>query len=142
MENSLEKGVYLFCRKAVIERGDIVKFITSPKASKLALEREYITARKFKEGIPIDTAKIVEGIPGDSYTINSKGVFINGDLVSCSAQMTEDSIGRPMPTLEIEGVLKENQYIVMSQEHVKGYDSRYYGYITREMISGVGKKVL
>ena len=142
-EYSLEQGIYHFKKPEVIERGDIVKFITSPEASKMALERNYTRPRSFiNPEIPVDTVKIAEGVPGDSYEIKSEGVFVNGKVVPSSAQLVSDSVGRPMPVLNVKGVLGKGQYIVMSQGHKKGYDSRYYGYITKDMISGVGRQVV
>ena len=142
ISDSLDKGVYLFRKNTPIQQGDIVRFITSPEVSKLALERNYVTYRAFSDELPIDTAKIVEGIPGDSYVINKNGVFINDVLVPDSKPLDSDSIGRPMPVFQASGVLEEGQYIVMSQNHTYGFDSRYYGHITQDMILGVGKKVL
>ena len=72
--------------------------------------------------------KPVVAWPGDAVTTSPSGVAVNGTLVSNSAPLTRDSLGRelhpyPYGTYQVQA----EQIWVVSSYSSKSFDSRYFG---------------
>ncbi len=141
MTKSLPRGVYFLtkARKNDIKKGDIVTFTLPPELRTMALERKYLHKSSFSSSVPSDLMKKVEGTTGDHVKINKEGVFINGSLLKNSAQRPADGLGQALPAITLDKVLEEGEYIMMSAERVKGFDARYYGIVTQDLIHRAGK---
>lgn len=72
--------------------------------------------------------KKIVAINGDFVEVNQNGVFINNAPLPNSKIFNKDSQGNPLPFKPFKKFLKSNEYFVMG-EHIKSYDSRYFGTI-------------
>lgn len=125
-ESSMPMGVYKKS-EGLPAAGDMALVKLSPKWSRFATDRKYVTLDFFGD-YERQTLKYVRAGEGDSVSISPSGVVVNGLLLNKSEQMEEDSKGREMPYLAMkEIILKEGEFIVVSGDNDKGFDSRYYG---------------
>lgn len=109
-----------------IHRNDIVIF---------DLSRHFDDDERIKKEKNKFMIKRVVGLPGDSLTCTDGYLYVNG---------TKEYQDFNVP-LENEGILtktitlKSGQYFVMGDNRNNSFDSRYYGYITREDMYGIYK---
>jgi len=79
--------------------------------------------------------KYVRAGEGDRVAINTEGIMVNDELLPNSAQLSKDSKGRDMPPFSMEErTLKAGEFVVLSNDHKKGFDSRYYGVVNRSNV--------
>lgn len=80
--------------------------------------------------------KRIKGKRGDFVSINSKGVFINNELLSKTQPMTNDSKGNHLIRKSYQNyALKANEYIAIGDTS-KSFDSRYFGVVYENQFIG------
>ena len=142
MENNLLIGDHLL----------VNKFVFGPTAS--GLEKAILPARdiargdvvvfKFPQEPERDFIKRVIGLPGETLELKHKKVFINGTpldepyvhfLVPPSAEGQEVA---PYDLRESYGpvTVPEGQYFVMGDNRDNSQDSRWWGYLPRDLVKG------
>lgn len=72
--------------------------------------------------------KKIVALKGDFVEVNQNGVFINNTHLPNSKIFNTDSRGNPLSFKPLKKFLRSNEYFVMG-EHIKSYDSRYFGII-------------
>lgn len=78
--------------------------------------------------------KIIKGMPGDHITINSDGVFINGEHLADGFPLL-DRLDATEESLYRDEIIPDNHYFLMAPAP-ESYDGRYWGYIKGEQLVG------
>ena len=114
------------------EIGDLVYFCPPDKAVfREALQRGYLDVGNCPGGQGHLIKKILAA-KGDTISITSHGVLINGQYVPHSQPIREDKAGRLLPQLNIQELtLADGQVLMMSDYSPKSFDGRYFGPIAR-----------
>lgn len=115
---SMPLGYYLILPKAALRVGDTVSFSPPKKALDLALERGWISE-------PVNFLKTVGALPGDTYTITDRAIFVNGTYIG--PVYDADSQGRPMPKLRGTYVVADGYFLPLSTYRPHSFDGRYFG---------------
>ncbi|WP_419250181.1 S26 family signal peptidase [Campylobacter fetus] len=74
----------------------------------------------------VNFLKKVIAVAGDYVEIKDSQIFVNHKLIKDSQIFKFDSNHNALPTLSFSGVLKNNEIFVLG-EHIKSFDSRYFG---------------
>lgn len=107
-----------------------------------ARARGYIGAGPCPGGFGYVFKKILAA-KDDILFIGSKGVTVNGMLLSCSAPREADNSGRPLPQLRVSlRKLAPSEILPMSDVSCTSFDGRYYGLIAVDQIRAVVTPVL
>ncbi|MDL2227019.1 conjugative transfer signal peptidase TraF [Deltaproteobacteria bacterium OttesenSCG-928-M10] len=135
---SLPEGIYQIS-SSDFGRGDLVGFCLDSENpfSPLAEEREYLGSGSCPSGLrPL--IKHLIGLPGDDLRITDEGLTLNGSLLPATILADRDSQGRPMPpSLLNEGIIPDGLCLVLSQQHIGSFDSRYFGLVPLESLRKV-----
>ena len=132
---SLPKGVYRLTGEAV-KKGDLVCFClpSGNPFSRVAKERQYLGNGYCPSGLKPLLKKLV-GVPGDRFSIEANGLFLNGEALENTAISEIDRYGREIPpTLLVEGVIPSGLGLVISEEHAGSFDGRYFGLISLDSL--------
>jgi conjugative transfer signal peptidase TraF len=133
--HSFPVGFYFTIRKTP-ERGDLV-FVNPPALPIFALAkaRHYLDVGYSPAGALI---KRLAGVAGDSVTIDSAGVEVNGIRLANSAPCNCDGTGRPLQTYLLKDyILGQDEVLLMSDYSPASFDSRYFGPIPTTSIQSV-----
>ncbi|EAI4828425.1 signal peptidase I [Campylobacter lari] len=79
-------------------------------------------------------AKYVRCEEGDVLTTSFLNYYCNGKFLGSA--LTTDSKNNKVENFVFNGVVPENKYFVLGT-HPRSYDSRYWGFIDKELIKGV-----
>jgi conjugative transfer signal peptidase TraF len=114
------------------EKNDYV--LVSPSGHpgyRLAAERRYLI-----DSMPM--LKRVVATEGDavSYDIREKAVTVNGDYIFMTEILSMDTQGRPLPSASFPTRLRTGE-AWLSSENIRGYDSRYFGPVSQDILRGV-----
>lgn len=133
---SMPKGLYQVTNKAPHE-GDIVTVCLPLKFAQFAYQRNYIGPGH----CPGNTEPLVKKIvakSGDVVTVTQKAVWVNGEPLLHSAQLTKDEKGRLMPTITPGTYrLKPSEVWLYGTQDARSWDSRYFGAIEKKYIRHV-----
>lgn len=110
-------------------------------AMAMAKQRGYISAG-FCPGDYGYAMKLISAVAGDTVTIDSGGVTVNGRLLPFSRPRAVDAAGRPLPELRANYTLEADQVLLMSDISNTSFDGRYYGPVNRAQIEAVIKPVI
>jgi signal peptidase I len=116
MEPGLRDGDRVLVSRAVgkIERGDLIIFY-------------------FPKDTSVSYLKRVIGLPGEAVELRGGAVFVDGrPLAEPYARTGEDGNSRDVPAV----VVPERSYFVLGDNRDYSYDSRYWGFVPRELIYG------
>lgn len=127
VSGSLPSGIYIETPEAP-SRGSIVLLCPPDgRATRLALRRGYFSEGHCPTGSK-PLGKPVAGLPGDTVTLTTEGIFVNGERVKRSRPYGTDSRGRHVPVALGRWVLPKKTYYLFSDYRPRhSYDSRYVG---------------
>lgn len=126
MAPALEIRDYVFASKFAYrvsgpERGDIVVF-------------------KFPQDPNLEYIKRVMGLPGETIEIKNRALFIDGSVAEDPWGVFDgEGLSRPRSTrFDNFGpvVVPEGEYFVLGDNRDNSMDSRYWGYVSRELLVG------
>ncbi len=91
---------------------------------------------KFPEGLSRDFIKRVIGVPGDRIEIRNKAVYRNGVLLDEPYAIHKDP--QIVPKRDNLGpfLVPEGKYFVMGDNRDHSLDSRFWGFVNRDLIRG------
>jgi signal peptidase I len=144
MENNLLIGDHLL----------VNKFVFGPTAT--GLERALLPVGTIKRGDVIvfkypvqpdrDLIKRVIGLPGETLEVREKKVYINGKLLDEPYVHYLDTAGGPSDLHEITSsdvrehfgpvTVPDDQYFMMGDNRDNSADSRYWGFLKRDLVKG------
>jgi conjugative transfer signal peptidase TraF len=111
------------------KKGDYV--VVSPNSHygyKLAVERGYLPGFS-------PMLKRVVATEGDimDYDEKEKAVTVNGEYVMMTEVISQDTEGRLLPQASFPVILRKGE-VWLSSENVRGYDSRYFGPVSEDIL--------
>lgn len=129
--NSLPVGLY---RITSDPRASYVAFCLEGEAGRLSLERGYRPSGSCPDGgAPL--LKSVVATPGDQVRLSDAGIAVNNVLLSNTAPLRHDRLGRPLwPWTFGDYLVSGGTVWVASTYNRFSYDSRYYGPIRSTQI--------
>ncbi len=78
---------------------------------------------------------------GDTVSIDQVGIYVNGEHLPNSAQLTADAEGQPLPQYRLQTVLNDSEYLLLSDVNPQSFDARYFGLIARDQIQQVVRPI-
>lgn len=98
---------------------------------RLAAERGYLIDR-------MPMLKRVVGTKGDiiSYDVTERALTVNGRYIFMTEILSKDTEGRPLPAASFPVSLEAGE-AWLSSENIRGYDSRYFGPVSEDILRGV-----
>lgn len=105
-----------------------------------AKARDYINPGDCPGGYGL-LLKRVFALSGDRVSIDQAGIFVNGEHLPHSAQLTADAKGQSLPQYRLEAVLDDAEYLLLSDLNPQSFDARYFGLIARDQIRQVVRPV-
>lgn len=123
---SVPRGIYRLV-PGEIQRGDLVKAcLPDLWEVREALGRHYLMKGVCPSGTS-PVLKHVAALAGDAVVISETGIAVNGKLILGSKPKERDSNGEPLPVMSYAGILKSGEYVLVSENDPRGFDSRYLG---------------
>jgi conjugative transfer signal peptidase TraF len=94
----------------------------------LAVERSYLPGFS-------PMLKRVAAAEGDviDYDEEEKAVTVNGEYIMMTEIISRDTEGRPLPRASFPVTLERGQ-VWLSSENIRGYDSRYFGPVSSDIL--------
>jgi len=138
LTGSLPVGLYLASR-AVPVRGAIVLACLPPPVAAFARDRGYVPRGGGCPGDVLPLGKPVLAVAGDTVTVTSSGLLVNGIPIPNSRPLATDRKGRALPRLAIgRYVVRPGSLWIVSSYSPFSFDSRYFGTVeTRQVRSCV-----
>ncbi len=124
---SIPQGLYLVIPKSSFVRYELVEFLPPSDALALA-KRERLVPQS---GLII---KYVFALPGDHVCVQREAIWINGRKVGRVHKFYGKH--KLLPQTNICRFLKTGQYLLLSNQSERSFDSRYFGIISAEKILG------
>jgi conjugative transfer signal peptidase TraF len=107
----------------------------------MAKDRSYINPGDCPGGYGL-LLKRVFAQSGDTVSIDQAGIFVNGEHLPNSAQLTADAEGHALPQYHLDQrVLDDSEYLLLSNVNPQSFDARYFGLIARNQIKQVVRPV-
>ncbi len=133
---SLPVGFYKVVDEPIVS-GAYVAFCPPQNAVfDMAKDRSYINRGDCPGGYGL-LLKRVFAQSGDTVSIDQAGIFVNGEHLPNSAQLTADAEGQPLPQYRLQTVLNDAEYLLLSDVNPQSFDARYFGLIARDQIQQV-----
>lgn len=127
LTGSLPVGLYLASR-AVPSRGAIVLACLPPRVAAFARNRGYVPRGGGCPGDVLPVGKPVVAVAGDTVTVTSSGLSVNGMPVPNSQPRATDRKRRPLPRLAFgRYVVRTGSLWLVSSYSRFSFDSRYFG---------------
>jgi conjugative transfer signal peptidase TraF len=106
----------------------------------MARDRSYINPGDCSGGYGL-LLKRVFAQSGDTVFIDQAGIFVNGKHLPNSAQLKTDADGHALPQYRLQTVLKDAEYLLLSDVNPQSFDARYFGLIARDQIKQVVRPI-
>ncbi|MDO8894617.1 conjugative transfer signal peptidase TraF [Nitrosomonas sp.] len=130
---SLPVGFYQVVDEPIVN-GAYVAFCPPQDAVfDMAMDRSYINRGDCPGGYGL-LLKRVFAQSGDTVFIDQAGIFVNGEHLPNSAQLTADAEGHALPQYRLNIVLDDAEYLLLSDVNPQSFDARYFGLIARDQI--------
>lgn len=136
---SLEPGIYRIVSNKAL-RGDYAWFCPpdNPTVNE-ARKRGYIVTGSCP-GNYIPFMKMVAATEGDTVTISSNGVYVNGVLLNYSKPLSIDAKNRPLTICRLTDYrMGKDEYLMMTDYNSKSFDARYFGIVKSTNIKKLEK---
>jgi len=137
---SLPVGFYKVVDEPILS-GAYVAFCPPQSAVfDMAMDRSYINQGNCPGGYGL-LLKRVFAQSGDTVSIDQVGIYVNGEHLPNSDQLTADAEGQPLPQYRLQTVLDDSEYLLLSDLNPQSFDARYFGLIARDQIKQVVRPV-
>ena len=139
MEDTLAIGDHLLVNKFIY--GTKIPF-TNAEILKLRDPKQGdVIVFQYPEDPSKDFIKRVVGVPGDVVEVKNKRVYVNGKLYANPHEVHKeaDLIPKEMNPRDFKDpvTVPPNSYFVMGDNRDRSYDSRFWGFVTRDKIKGL-----
>jgi signal peptidase I len=138
MEDTLAIGDHILVNKFIYGtkipfNGSVLK-LRAPK-------RGDVIVFEYPEDPSKDFIKRVIGVPGDTVEVKDKRVYVNGTLYANPHEVHKENDLIPKEANPRDNkapvVVPPNSYFVMGDNRDRSYDSRFWGFVTRDKIKGL-----
>lgn len=139
---SMPIGFYQQVITTHINRGDLVSICLPDQLAKLALQSGYLRVGNCPSGV-VPMLKQVIAVPGDTISLNNYSVTVN-QIRYVAPFNVIDHNNRPIQKFITNGTyqLSHSYWVYGTHDHIKSWDSRYYGAVSRAAITGIYKPLL
>lgn len=115
---------------SVAKGGYVVVAASDHPGYRLAMERRYLSNH-------MPMLKRVVATTGDivSYDATERAITVNGGFIFATEILSQDTEGRPLPVASFPASLGNGE-AWLSSENIRGYDSRYFGPVSEDLLRG------
>jgi len=126
--DSMPIGLWLETSPHEARRGDAVLVcLPDTPATRLGQTRGYIATGTCPTGLETVLKPVAAG-PGDEVDVSPDGMTVNGLPIRNSAQLAQDSRGRPLPAVPAGRYrVQPGELWLVSAHNPRSFDSRYFG---------------
>uniref|UniRef100_C6DZ68 Signal peptidase I n=1 Tax=Geobacter sp. (strain M21) TaxID=443144 RepID=C6DZ68_GEOSM len=139
MEDTLAIGDHLLVNKFIY--GSKIPFTDSRILAIRDPRQGDVIVFEYPEDPSKDFIKRVIGVPGDVVEVKNKRVYVNGKLYANPHEVHKesDTIPKEMNPRDNKDAVTvpANSYFVMGDNRDRSYDSRFWGFVTRDKIKGL-----
>lgn len=139
MEDTLAIGDHLLVNKFIY--GSKIPFTGSRILAIRDPRQGDVIVFEYPEDPSKDFIKRVIGVPGDVVEVKNKRVYVNGKLYANPHEVHKesDTIPKEMNPRDNKDpvTVPANSYFVMGDNRDRSYDSRFWGFVTRDKIKGL-----
>lgn len=137
---SMPRGLWrVRAADAPLRRGEFVTVCLPDTTIREAAARGYIPAGHCPGGYE-PLVKPVAAVAGDLVMVTLKGIAVNGHPVENTAQLVQDSAGRPLrPVPAGSYPVMPGQVWLLSGHDRRSFDSRYFGPVPAANVQGVAR---
>lgn len=139
---SMPIGFYWRVMSAHIKRGDLVSICLTDQLAKVALQSGYLKVGNCPSGV-VPMLKQVIAIPGDTISLNNYSVTVNQTRYVAPFNVVDHN-NKPIQKFITNGTyqLSDSYWVYGANDPLKSWDSRYYGAVSKAIITGVYKPLL
>ncbi|SEQ47074.1 conjugative transfer signal peptidase TraF [Nitrosomonas ureae] len=137
---SLPVGFYKVVDEPIVSGAYVAFCPPQNEVFDMARDRSYINQGNCPGGYGL-LLKRVFAQPGDTVFIDQAGIFVNGEHLPNSAQLTSDAEGQPLPQYRLKAVLDDSEYLLLSDLNPQSFDARYFGLIARVQVQQVVRPI-
>jgi len=138
--SSLPVGFYKVVDEPIVNGAYVAFCLPQNVVFDMARDRSYINRGDCPGGYGL-LLKRVFALSGDTVSIDQAGIFVNGEHLPNSAQLTADAEGQPLPQYRLQTVLDDSEYLLLSDLNPQSFDARYFGLIARDQIQQVVRPI-
>ena len=139
--SSLPAGFYKVVDEPIVNGAYVAFCPPQNEVFDMAKDRSYINRGDCPCGYGL-LLKRVFAQSGDTVFIDQAGIFVNGEHLPNSAQLTADAEGQPLPQYHLDQtVLNDAEYLLLSDVNPQSFDARYFGLIVRSQIKQIVRPV-
>lgn len=139
MENTLLIGDHILVNKFIY--GVKLPFVDHRMATLREPRRGDVIVFEFPMDPDKDYIKRIVGLPGDEIRIVNKRVYVNDRLYADTHELHKRSEVLPQRISQRDNmetvVVPPGSYFVMGDNRDESYDSRFWGFVTRDRIKGL-----
>lgn len=137
LTSSMPVGLYRASHSpAHARRGSIVLACLSPPMSTLVAARAYVPKGGHCSAGLAPIGKLVAAVAGDTVAVTEDGLLVNGVPVASSRALSNDSRGRPLPSLPRGEYVVRAHTLWLVAPYDRSFDSRYIGAIAESELVG------
>ena len=137
---SLPAGFYKVVDEPIVSGAYVAFCPQQEEVFDMAKDRSYINPGDCPGGYGL-LLKRVFAQSGDTVSIDQAGIFVNGEHLPNSAQLTADAEGQPLPQYKLKAVLNDSEYLLLSDLNPQSFDARYFGLIARDQVQQVVRPI-
>ena len=138
---SLPVGFYKVVDEPIVSGAYVAFCPPQNEVFDMAMDRFYINQGNCPGGYGL-LLKRVFAQSGDTVFIDQAGIYVNGEHLPNSAQLTADAEDQPLPKYHLDQrVLDDFEYLLLSDVNPQSFDARYFGLIARSQIKQVVRPV-
>jgi conjugative transfer signal peptidase TraF len=140
--DSMPMGLWRQAADQAARPGDVVLLcLPANPATELGQVRGYIAPGPCPTGQEVLLKPIAAGA-GDVVTISPAAVTVNGHVIANSAQLLEDSRGRPLPAYPAGTYrVPAGEIWLVSPHNRRSFDSRYFGPVPSSLVRSTVRPV-
>jgi conjugative transfer signal peptidase TraF len=141
VSSSVPRGVYLKKKGGNLERGNLVLVCPSNGAVwRLVAQSRSVVKGSGCGGTLAPLIKEIAAVEGDTVTVTTAGVVLNGTLRTGTALLSFSSRGKPLPQASSQKIPRGELFLLGSSP--ESLDSRYFGTIPIRDVQGVLTRIL
>jgi conjugative transfer signal peptidase TraF len=128
--------------RAPLRRGEIVVVCLPDTAlAQVGAARGYIPSGSCPSGLE-PLVKPIAATAGDVVAVSAAGVAVNGQAVHDTAQLAQDSAGRPLMAVAAGAYpVAPKEVWLLSGHDPRSFDSRYFGPVPEANVQGLARPI-
>ena len=137
---SLPVGFYKVVDEPIVNGAYVAFCPPQIEVFDMAKDRSYINQGNCPGGYGLLLKRVFAQF-GDRVLIAQAGIYVNGEHLPNSAQLTADAEDQPLPQYRLQAVVNDSEYLLLSDLNPQSFDARYFGLIARDQIRKVVRPI-